>query len=540
MKLINNSRGSVGLLAIMAMLFLGIIGGAYTTLSTSNVTTAARTRDDVAAQYLAEAGAQWAIAQLTANINFATPDSGYTSPVKNAGTPTAGTYMVTVIQNGSAITITSVGRVNNAVSRTVLLQAQHGSSGNPSGLTDKDLAPLKYAIFSQKAMTLNHGKVMTNDVDKATGRKLADIRTNNTLNIYSSSPQVQVQGDAYCNTLGAGLNDPWWSTKSAVDDGINDGEDIHINSDNIILDISKFMISMPSESFQKTGTNLKDTWKNGAHGGSGEWSNDTYTLASGSYYYDNDYGMYNHSYSIPAGQSVVLYIDGNFQTGKPIAGDDITIYAAGDITFNGGTIIGSANAKVKIYAKGAITLSNAEINGTDIILSANNGSLTLNSSRITAANAAEAKIQLYANGAVALNSNSSITGGNVTVLANKGNMNFNGGTINSTLEKSVTKIYVRGDAALNDVSLIAGKGAGMLVATGSIGLNGGNAPQTLFICDGDIAGNSSTVGGVYANGVFNMNGLTVQYSSNALSGLGLTGDSTSSPLEIMSWTNTTN
>jgi hypothetical protein len=536
MNLINNSRGSVGLLAIMAMLFLGIIGGAYATLSTSNVTTAARTRDDIAAQYLAEAGAQWAIAQLTANINYAT--AGYTSPIKNAGTPTAGTYTVTVVQNGSAITITSVGRVNNAVSRTVLLQAQHGSSGNPSGLTDKDLAPLKYAVFSKKTMTLNHGKVITNDVDKSTGRKLADIRTNNILNIYSSSPQVQVQGDAYCNTLGAGLNDPWWSTKSAVDDGINDGEDIHINSDNIILDINKFMLSMPSESFQKTGTNLIDTWKNGANGGSGEWSNDTYTLASGSYYYNGSYGMYNHSYSIPAGQSVVLYIDGSFQTGKPIIGDDITIYSKGDVTLNGGAIIGSSTAKIKIYAEGTITLNNAEINGTDVTLSANNGNITLNSGKImTAANAADAKIQLYANGTVALNSNSSITGGNVTVLANKGNMNFNGGTINSTLEKSVTKIYVRGDAALNDVSLIAGKGAGMLVATGSIGLNGGNAPQTLFICDGDIAGNSSTVGGVYANGIFNMNGLTVQYSSNALSSLGLTADSASSPLVIQSWTN---
>ncbi|VBB09175.1 Hypothetical protein LUCI_4461 [Lucifera butyrica] len=288
-----------------------------------------------------------------------------------------------------------------------------------------------------------------------------DIASNGKIIVNSSTPNT-VNGTAYCNQHTI-------YTPSAVSSGFQS------LTDNGNLDVNSLMLSMPN--ITESGTNITSTWANG------EWYNGTYTLSDSAYYYDGNYGMYSYNYSVSEGQSVTIYVNGDLNLGKNITGDNITIYSTGNITFNGGSIEGSSNANIKIYAQGTITL----------------------------------------------NSGSNIIGGNVTVLANNSGkaynaIAFNGGSINSTLENAVSKVYANGNCALNDVSVISGKGTGMLMATGDVSLNGGSAPQTVIIAGGNVAGNSgSKVAGIYADGILNMNGATVNYNSSVIQTLGIGG-----------------
>ncbi|QDR80337.1 hypothetical protein [Sporomusa termitida] len=442
LKLINNSRGSAGMLAILAMLFLGIIGGAYAALSTSNVTTAARTRDNIAAQYLAEAGAQWAIAQLTDNIKYAT--TGYTSPTKNAGTPTAGTFTVEVIQNeDNTITIISTGNVNSSISRTVTLSAK-AKAGNNNLKTD--IFP--YAAFADKNMTVNESLI--------TG----DIASNTYITVNTHRKEA-INGTAFCNKYTI------WEP-AAVKGGFQSLTTAPV------LDVNELMTPMPD--ITMAGTSLTSV-------------SSPYTLNESFYYVNGNYAEYNHGYSASSGNSVTIYIKGDFETSKNISGDNITIYTTGKFTLNGGSVTAPATGSVKIYANDTVTLNNT----------------------------------------------ATITGGNVTVLAKKG-MAFNGGSINHSLPDAVSKVYVTGNVALNNASVVSGQGTGMLVATGTINLNGGSAPKTIFIANNNIEGNStSTAAGIYTNGNLNMNGATIAYDSNVIDKLGLSG--TASGVVVNSWTN---
>jgi type II secretory pathway component PulK len=65
-----DERGSVAVLGLIVMMILVVMGAGIVTLSNIDVALAANHRDGVAAQYLAEAGAQWAIAKLKTDKDF--------------------------------------------------------------------------------------------------------------------------------------------------------------------------------------------------------------------------------------------------------------------------------------------------------------------------------------------------------------------------------------------------------------------------------------------------------------------------------------
>ncbi|HWR05503.1 hypothetical protein, partial [Sporomusa sp.] len=253
LKLIRNSKGSAGMLAIMAMLFLGIIGGAYATLSASNIATAARTRDDIAAQYLAEAGAQWALAYLPSHLaDVPSNGSELSLPVvkRNSGTPTAGTYTVKVKKDqsdSSIFTIISTGHVNNSEINVILtVKAEGGNGGGDEG--EANNAIFKYAAFAQNDMTLNNNAKIA-----------GSIRTNTALNINANS--VKVEGKAYYQTLGSNT----LTNKSTVNDNIDNGNDLVKNTDTLTLDVDKLMKTIPS--LTKSGSNLKTLIQNNANSG---------------------------------------------------------------------------------------------------------------------------------------------------------------------------------------------------------------------------------------------------------------------------------
>lgn len=450
-NIMGSNKGAAGILALVAVIFLGGLGAAYFTLSRNSINIATITRDDIAAQNLAEAGVQWAIAQIKANSEFTT--NWVTSEIKNkSSASTRGTYKVQVTNdpNDSNIAvIRSIGTVNNS-SRTITINVKRG--GSNSGV-------FKYAAFSKGNMVVNSPKIN------------GDIASNADITINSHSAGT-VTGAAYCSS-----HTIW--NQSAVSGGFYQLPGAYV------LDVYGMMISMPGVIMQ--GTDLRTVFAGG------EWSGNTFTLDGSFYYYNGDYGMYGHGYKVPSGKSVTIYVNGDYSIGKNIIVDgNITIYTTGNLTFNGGSIIGTSGSKVELYVNKVLTL----------------------------------------------NSGSSINGGMVTILANNSQnaynaIAFNGGFVNKEMAGTITKIYARGNVALNDVSVIAGKGTGMLVATGSVALNGGDAPKTVIIAQGNVAGNSgSVVGGIYTNGTLNMNGATINYDKSTISTLNISSAGDTASVEV--------
>ncbi|MCX7780942.1 MAG: pilus assembly PilX N-terminal domain-containing protein, partial [Negativicutes bacterium] len=113
------NRGSVGVLSIIVMLVLSLLGAAFIAITATEVNTSANYRDGVAAQYLAEAGANRGIAELMAN-----PDWTGNADQYNLG---RGFYRVQAAAAGNNRTITATGVVGNAT-RSVVVRVTLGTS----------------------------------------------------------------------------------------------------------------------------------------------------------------------------------------------------------------------------------------------------------------------------------------------------------------------------------------------------------------------------------------------------------------------------
>ena len=150
-------RGSVAIMAIIVMTLLLVLGGAYITLSSTEVDISTDYRNGVAAQYLAEAGVQEAIVKLKTETDFVTKTGNTTgitttSATQNEGTPTAGSYKVTVTGSGTTRTITSTGTVGSgrtAAKRQIILNVMPPSSG-ASGI-------YSYPVYSATSVIINGG-----------------------------------------------------------------------------------------------------------------------------------------------------------------------------------------------------------------------------------------------------------------------------------------------------------------------------------------------------------------------------------------------
>lgn len=117
-----NERGSVAVLGLIALMLLGVMGAGMMALSNVDIAIAENHRDGVAAQYLAEAGAQWAIAKLKTDKDFISQTETQINVTTYSidGTPyTLGSYTVTTkhdpkMLNENQRLITSIGSINKA------------------------------------------------------------------------------------------------------------------------------------------------------------------------------------------------------------------------------------------------------------------------------------------------------------------------------------------------------------------------------------------------------------------------------------------
>lgn len=286
--------GSAGISALLFMLLLGVIGGAYVAITSSELNTAASYRDGVAAQYLAEAGVQHALVKLKTNedgfINKTntlnkTSENTFKSSIKNSTASTAGSYTVTVTGSGNTRTITSIGTVNKAKRQLVV-------TVNPGSLDESD-SVFKYAAFSGNKMTINSGATINGDV----GTWHPSIHQNG----------GTINGDIY----------------------------LKVRDDSKFQDFPSFK----SKDYSDGNTTLQ-----------GNLDNKTYNL-SGTYYIDSGLNMNQAIFTTNPDSSAVIYVKGGANLGGTISGN-VTIIANGGVNINSGSY-----TNVKIYADGGVNIN---------------------------------------------------------------------------------------------------------------------------------------------------------------------------------------
>jgi len=125
----GSQRGSATLLALIMTVLLGAMGATLLMLSMTDLQIANNHRDGIAAQYLAEAGIQYAIAKLKTDHEFVSQTETIkivTTSQSHATLPTAGSYTVQTgpnpdFANANTRLITATGMVNQA-NRQVIAQ----------------------------------------------------------------------------------------------------------------------------------------------------------------------------------------------------------------------------------------------------------------------------------------------------------------------------------------------------------------------------------------------------------------------------------
>jgi len=125
----GSQRGSAALLGLIMMMLLGSMGVTLLLLSKTDLQIASNQRDGMAAQYLAEAGVQYAASKLKTDHDFVrqTESGEGVTTAQSLGTvPTAGNYTVHTgpdpeFTNTQTRLITAIGTVNQA-KRQVMAQ----------------------------------------------------------------------------------------------------------------------------------------------------------------------------------------------------------------------------------------------------------------------------------------------------------------------------------------------------------------------------------------------------------------------------------
>lgn len=544
-KYLYNQKGSILILSLLTMIFLGIILSGIVPLVNSQILYSSLNNDAVEAQYAAEAGAKRAIVGLMKNRTdwawigaqqpftdaYSTTEKNYKvtldHPINNGATPTAGvTY-----------TITSVGSIGKA-QKTVVVNVTAGSSNTV----------FQYGIYAAQDMSLWSGTI--------TG----DVATNSSLTLTSG---LRINGNVHTN--GSLTNNGGYISGTAtygttvVDRGIIvGGTPIKKTTAFTTIDIASLMQSAPT---MPTIPSFPSS--------SGYTSISSGTaLTAGKYYCNGDYANWNgSSFNIAAGQTLELYVKGNFTGNFKITGSGtIKIYAKNQIDLNSISVSGST---VTIYAGTTFGLnSNSAVNGSISTTIQSVGNFSMWGSSSVTGNT----VAFYSGGDLSLGGSTNITGkvmtlqstramnlyGSVSQSATGGTINvycggtlslqgqttvstvtmialasqFNGGVINENLSGAVTKLYISGNLDLNSKIAIGSAGTGMIVSLGTVSLNGASLSTTSLLAVGNVNVYSGSCGGVYSNGTFVMVGGTVTYVASASTTLGL---DSGAPFSIISW-----
>jgi hypothetical protein len=424
------NRGSVTIMAIGIMMFLGVILSGVLPMITQEVRSGTMNRDVVEAEYAAEAGAKRALLALADSANaswtWVSSDRAYTDDVnvKRYNVTISGIAAGrTTPADAGSYTITSVGTVGQATKTvTVTIDVTRGSGSVFS----------KYAAYGGTKLNLNSGTAIT-----------GDVATNGDLNLTSSTRIVEGTASTYTGN-GIPKKNPWGN-----DWNYNAASAYAQLTEKETLDVASLIPTMPAMS--ATGTDLATL--------SG-------TTLSGSYYYSGNYTL---TKPLTASGTVVIYINGDLKlsvsgtNGSITGGNDVTIYATGSIQMDNNTSINVGSGSLKIYTLKNFTMTNnsALTGNQTMILAKQNITLGTNSS-INSGAAASVITKIYSNnGDIQFTNNFKL--GGTALVATLGSIN-----LNSSISLANT-IFV----AERNIDVSGSVSSSGLYANGTIGISSG-------------------------------------------------------------------
>lgn len=322
--IVSNNKGAVSITAVIVMIVLGLLGGAYVSLTTTEMRISSNYRDGVAAQYLAEAGAMVARVKLKQDTSYRA-QTGTLSGVtvnKNNNSITSGTYTVKVSLDPDEATntdrrkIVATGTVNSARRQVVLLV--NLGNGPGSGMLPEGTSELfKYGLFSGTNMVIeNNAEVEGN------------VRSNASINVSNNS---KVKGNVI-----AGIS-------------VNRGNNAKIYG-TITQNANTLSVPALNSAPYKTGQNLSNLNINGS-----------YTLNGGVYYINGDFILSNNSKLNGNG---IIYVTGNVQIKNNVKiPGKVLIISEHDINIGNNASLSNA----LLYANQNITLSqNSSVTGAAV------------------------------------------------------------------------------------------------------------------------------------------------------------------------------
>lgn len=429
-KWIYDNRGSVTLLAIGVMAFLGIILSGVMPMITQEVRMGTLNRDAVEAQYAAEAGAKRAVASLLA----ASTDWSWLNAEKNFTGETGKTYKVGFTTSTSVCKVTSdcasyitptngtaptsgcyclqsTGKVNG-MSKKVAVATKIAAASMPAALSSIVFGNAN--IIMNNTATINGSAGTNGYIQMTSGNAITGVATYNTTSTTSSvittvgtenpvtttlavptftvtyttptAPAVVSAtnwpyGTWAVNNTASPLASGYYSSKGQLDSGastivIQPNTTIYVTKNDLSLYQSTWTMGdnaviyiMKGDLKLNTATTLTMPGSSTVYIGNG---NNTVLYGQ--------WGNPNTTLTLGTlGKASLFYCNGNanigytkFNINGPTSGTDTTkVYFTGDLDLNGGSIMNIAG-NVEIYISGTMKLSN------DVkIITADNSKVTL-------------------------------------------------------------------------------------------------------------------------------------------------------------------
>ena len=357
--MLRNNHGSAGMLGIIGMLVLGLLGATFIAVTGTAAGTAVAYRDGIAAHYLAEAGAQQALVELSIDKHW----QGVSNMTMGTGVA-AGRYTVVVTENGQNRTIHSAGTVGNAT-RTVQLLVKvsdlPGDEPQPGETeTGHDADKRQEAAYAGGSMLLNSGFT-------AIGGPVA-------------TTAAQVTNNGFTGTLQLGVT----------------------------RELPTIPVSFTASDYSAVGqTTLTATPNSGNHD------------LSGLYYIGSSFTT-NGDVNLSTSDSThaIIFVNGNVVLSGKVNGN-ITIIATGNITTNSGDTI---TGNVQLYAQNDIEL-NRPMSGNIVVMSGrdlklNSGAGSLKTAALYAArNVADFNAGVDLEGVLVAGNHIQFNGGRITYVA---------------------------------------------------------------------------------------------------------------------------
>ena len=468
-KLLRENRGSVTIMAIGVMMFLGIILSGVLPMITQEVRSGTMNRDVVEAQYAAEAGLKRAIAAMQAGettwnwLGAARSFTGAAGKTYSVSFVQAGvckvvsgrTYLAAPA-NGTApasgwYCLRSVGTVNGAT-KTVSVAVEYTGAGLTGVFAN--------GVFGSGPVNMNSSTIY-----------LGSIRTNSSFTGYKAT----INGDLI--VTGANNSSDPYQQNSVSGTTTNAASVIAVPTFSTAFTMPAIPGSTPNwpdppgnKPWNRTATVGSGSYKTGSKL---EIGKSAITVGNNSTIYVSSGLELNNDSTFTLGEGITLYVFGDIKLSggsKIITQGTANIYVSGNFQFAQGGDSLQLGGNTNVFIGGQLTMSNASS-----ITTASNSNVVFKTNSIKMSN--EASISNGTDSSLALLAKTTITMANITSITKalvmaEGDIEMTGGGPTSIVgsvisTKGTITMYnaqvtydqeVVSDVLTNNVGLISGSG----------------------------------------------------------------------------------